>query len=326
MNESPVFVVGCPRSGTMLLRDLLRAHPRLTLPPESHFIPSFYRGYGDPRSEREAVELARRILNLEWIRLWDVSVDAAAFARDRSFQRVVCRLYEAWARQEGKPRWGDKTPHYVTDIDALLDIFPSAKIIHIIRDGRDVALSWLNSRLEPRNLYTAATLWKQYVTGGRIAGAALADTTYLEVRYESLLGQPAETMRAVCAFIGEPFTEAMLEPNSLPTISREGIFSKREEVLAQPPATIDKTNVEKWRTAMSSSDREIFESVAGDLLAALGYETEGRARRIDKPEELFWKAHHKFWWTAARLNTQGNHRWLKTEFEMRRAQRRSRGR
>jgi Sulfotransferase family len=68
MADAPIFIVGCPRSGTNLLRDLLRSHPRLAFPGESHFIPEFYKGYGDPKNEREARRLGARILRVNWVR------------------------------------------------------------------------------------------------------------------------------------------------------------------------------------------------------------------------------------------------------------------
>ena len=129
-----------------------------------------------------------------------MSLQAADFAECRSFREVVCRLFEAWARQEKKRRWGDKTPHYVTEMPVLLELFPKAKAIHIFRDGRDVALSRLPVRMEPRNLYTAARRWKTWVSAGRRFGASLPRESYLEIRYETLLEQPSETMQAVCAF------------------------------------------------------------------------------------------------------------------------------
>ena len=66
----PFFIVGSPRSGTGLLRDLVRAHPAIEIPSESHFIPAFFHGYRDPLSERTARTLARRILALRWVRAW----------------------------------------------------------------------------------------------------------------------------------------------------------------------------------------------------------------------------------------------------------------
>jgi len=175
----PIFIVGCPRSGTTLLRDLLRSHPNLTLPPESQLIPRFYRAYGDPSSDREAWLRARRILHNPRIASWGISTSEAEFAGCRSFSRVIRRLFEVWAAKEGKPRWGDKTPHYVRHLPLILRLFPEAQVIHIIRDGRDAALSWIRAGFEPRNLYVAARMWNDWVAKGRRDGALLPPGTYL---------------------------------------------------------------------------------------------------------------------------------------------------
>ncbi len=309
MTDSPIFIVGCPRSGTNLLRDLLRSHPHLAFPAESHFIPEFYKGYGDPQNERAARRLAARILSLHWVRAWDLQLDLSTFAGDRSYRQIVTRIYEEWARKQNKARWGDKTPHYVTKIQILLEIFPSGKIIHIYRDGRDVALSWLRVRFGPRNLFTAAQAWKRMVRTGRQAGATLPEDTYLEVRYETLLSHPAETMKYVCEFIGEPFTEAVLRPTAtlLPSRHRNLVGAPRLRTVA---SEIISGNAMKWKKQMALSDRILFESVAGDLLQALGYETAGVTRRIAMPERVMWSAHNLVCWSLIRVNTIGNHRLL----------------
>jgi hypothetical protein len=239
-----------------------------------------------------------------------LELDPSAFAEDRSFRQVVSRIYEEWARKQNKIRWGDKTPHYVTYIPTLLEIFPSAKIIHIYRDGRDVALSWLRVRFGPRNLFTAACAWKAMVSRGRQAGATLPEETYLEVRYESLLSHPEETMKHVCEFIGEPFTEAVLRPTvgRLPSRHRPLVGAQRRPSSAR--TEIITTNTAKWKKNMSGSDRILFESLAGDLLKALGYDTEGVTRRIVLPERVMWEAHNLVLWSLTRVNTSGNHRLL----------------
>jgi hypothetical protein len=294
---APIFIVGCARSGTTLLRDLLRSHPNLTFPNESHFIPAFYRGYGDPRDAREARRLAARILKHRWVARWGLRLEADSFADCRSFREVLCRLYEAWARQENKPRWGDKTPQYVTEIPLLMKLFPGARIIHIYRDGRDVALSWIPTRTDPQNIYTAAKRWKSWVSAGRRAGAALPHGTYLEVCFEQLLREPRETMQRVCEFVGEPFDERVLRPSRL---ERPG--PPRRIARQQPRAAeIVSTNCGKWKTGMAARDRVVFESVARGLLEALGYETEGRIRRISIAERLAWAVHQEIWFAAPRL-------------------------
>ena len=167
---APVFIVGCPRSGTTLLRNLLSSHPHLAFRGESHFIPSFLGRHGDPPDERAARKLATEILNLRWVRDWGLELVPGDFAAERSFSAIVARLYAEVVRVEGKRRWGDKTPQYVLEIPLLFRLFPDARVLHIIRDGRDVALSWLAVNFGPENVYTSALEWRKYVEAGR--GAA----------------------------------------------------------------------------------------------------------------------------------------------------------
>jgi hypothetical protein len=313
-SDSPIFIVGCPRSGTSLLRDLLRAHPRLTFPEESHFIPSLYRAYGDPGNEREARELAARILATGWVKAWGLTLDASAFAADRSFARIVARVYEAWAERQQKPRWGDKTPSYVREIPLLLKLFPAAKILHIYRDGRDVALSWLRYGIGPRNLYTAARMWSDTVRAGRRAGAAAGPERYLEVRYEALLADPAAVMRAVCAFLDEPFTDAVLRPHAFAGEGAKGPVQLHYFFIGKPRGPrprqkeIVAENAGKWKREMTPAGKILFESAAGDLLRELGYETEGRVRTIAPPERWLWKTHHRLSWMLSRLNRKDYYR------------------
>lgn len=299
--ESPIFIVGCPRSGTTLLRDLLRSHPRLTFPFESHFIPHLYQRYGNPNTEREACRLGAKILGIHWIKDWSLPLEPSDFAEARTFRQMLSILFEAWSSKEGKPRWGDKTPHYVCHIPVLLDIFPSAKVIHIYRDGRDVALSWLRTGLEPRNIYTAAVKWRRYVTAGRSAGETLPADSYMECCYEELITSPRLVMKTVCAFINESFTESVLKPNKLKRLfQRRRIFGGSRWLVKN---TIVRNNSNKWKTQMSLSNRGLFESVAGDLLKTLGYETENLARPVPAVMRLLYQVHHQIGWVGSRLNT-----------------------
>jgi len=287
----PIFLVGCPRSGTTLLRDLLRSHPNLTFPPESHFIPRFYRAFGDPSSDEQAWQLARRILKSPRVALlWRITAEKRDFAGCRSFSGVTRRLFEIWAGKDGKPRWGDKTPHYVRDIPLLLRLFPEAQVIHIVRDGRDVALSWLRTRIEPRNLYVAARMWKEMVTQGRHDGALLRPGAYFELRYETLLTEPEATMRSVCEFLIEPYDAVVLSPNRIAPGRRRHAIEPGSPALA---CIIVRNNAGGWRSGMSLRQRVLFESVAGGLLSELGYPVEGLAGTLSRGERLLWEADHQ---------------------------------
>lgn len=303
-SDAPIFVVGSPRSGTSLLRDLLRSHPSLAFPGESHFIPLLYRAYGDPGTDRAARALARRIAAIRWVRDWDVRLDVASMARQRSFAAMVAGIYEQMARREGKPRWGDKSPPYVKDIPVLLELFPRAKVVHIHRDGRDVALSWLAAPFGPRNLLAAAHAWRRMVAAGRRDGARFPDS-YLEVRYEGLLERPEQELRRICELIGEPFVEDVLRPSFLPPSPRAPIVGGRAHPTPRAETRIASPGA-GWRERMQPGERALFESVAGDLLGSLGYEVEGLARPISRRERLGSAAHSRAGLLMHRLNTRDN--------------------
>jgi hypothetical protein len=281
VSDSPIFVVGCPRSGTSLLRDLLRSHPNISIPPESHFIPLFYAAWGDPRSERRARALGRRILSLRTIRRWELELEPSDFAGCRSFAEILDTLYGEFARVDGKPRWGDKTPQHIGSLPLLHGLFPEARFVHIYRDGRDTARSWAATSFTPGNVYRAAERWRHLVRQGRRDGAALGDH-YHEVRYETLLEAPEETMRGVCEFLDEPYTDAVTR-----RAERRLIYGERQT--SRPPG-IDPGAGSRWRREMPVSDRAAVESVAGDLLAELGYELEGLAAPIPARRAALLKA------------------------------------
>lgn len=312
MADSPIFIVGCPRSGTKLIRDLLRSHPNITFPPESQFIPRLYRLYGDPVNEKEAIQLAGTILGIHWVRAFDLPVSSSLFAGYRSYREVVSGIFGEWAAKEGKPRWGDKTPQYVTEIPTLIEIFPSCKIIHIYRDGRDVALSYMKAWFGPGNVFSAASAWKRMVTKGRSDGARAGLERYLEISYERLLDNPGETMEKVCAFIGEPYYEAVLKPNFIETgvnLSMRGGYGTQREIL--------RTNQGKWKREMADGDRAIFESAAGGLLRELGYETEGLGRGISMYERVLWSIQDYYHFLVMRLKRRNLKVWLSDELLLR---------
>jgi hypothetical protein len=304
VTESPIFVVGCPRSGTGLLRDLLRSHPNIAFPSESHFIPAFYRGFGDPRSDRAARLLAARILRLGFVRRWGLSIDPSSLADCRSYSELISRIYDEVARQEGKRRWGDKTPRYVVEIPLLLQLFPAAKILHLYRDGRDVALSFFAVGSGPADVYAAATTWRRCVRIGRRDGRARPDS-YMELPYEALVRDPEPTMRRVCEFLGEDFSEAVLRPSRGPRSWRRPMIGRGSPTPRVAETEIVSMNAGRWKREMSESDRSLFEWVAGDLLRELGYETEGLARPPSRRRRLASRVHNSWQRLSRRLNRRG---------------------
>ncbi|MDY7021655.1 MAG: sulfotransferase, partial [Cyanobacteriota bacterium] len=146
-----------------------------------------------------------------------------------------------------------------------------AKFVHIIRDGRDVAMSirkvrWVNGMLE------AGQYWCDRVQAGRQAGATLAQDRYYEIHYESLVLQPEETLQRLCQWLELEYDPEMLQyyQQANRNISQEhrGLF----ELISKP---VEPSRVQAWKRSLSAQDVADFESVAGDLLLKLGYELSG---------------------------------------------------
>ena len=261
-------------------------------------IPALYRAHGDPTNARAARRLATDLLSSWDIATWRLGLKPADLEHHRSFAALVADLYGTWARGEGKPRWGDKTPLYVLEIDTLLKLFPRAQVINVVRDGRDVALSMTRQPWGPTNAYTAALLWRRAVAAGQDAARRLPSDRFAEVRYERLLSDPETELRRVCRFLEESFDPMLLTASRLPP----------PDGRTNPwPATLDEhvdvTNAGRWLSEMSPDDRSVFESVAGAQLQRAGYPPSIRSRRIRAGERAGWRLHHAAGFVRWRLTT-----------------------
>jgi hypothetical protein len=275
-----LFVVGCPRSGTTLLRRMLDAHPDLAITPETHWIPRWFeRGIGVTADGFATPELVSRLLaspkfgrtgigrqELEGLLRAEAPVSYADFARG---------FFDLYGRVEGKAFVGDKTPGYVRHLPLLHELFPEARFVHLIRDGRDVALSALSwhrwpklaKRLPASREYpvaAAAFWWAGFVRAGREAGVPLGKDTYHEVRYEALVADPTTEAGSLCAFLDLPFDERIIRFHEGRRRDGPGLSAKKAWL---PPTA----GLRDWRTEMASQDIDRFEAVAGDLLDELGY-------------------------------------------------------
>ena len=275
--SDPFFVIGAHRSGTTLLRYMLSSHPRLYLPPESEFIPALFgqsptRTFTRPESRR----ILRKIFRLRFVREWrgapaDID-DLVPEGETVTPARLVNALFTAYAEQHGAQRWGDKTPTYTSHVDLLHCIFPGAKFIHLIRDGRDVALSVLDTwgQRAHVDLLFAAHTWKRRVTEARRSADQLRPELFLDLRYEDLVVDPEPPLHRICHFLGEDFHPNMLRFDLTAEESiQEGGFHDAVR------KSLTSNRVERWRREMSPSDLRVFEAVAGPNLTDLGYEVVG---------------------------------------------------
>jgi hypothetical protein len=196
---------------------------------------------------------------------------------------AVRTFYEAYMQQQGKPRWGEKTPTYVQKMKLIQRALPEARFIHVIRDGRDVALSVLDRTVRDLTAADVAGRWQKKITKAREDAPALEH--YTEIRYEDLIMRTEPVLREVAEFCDLPWDDAMLSyyersgerlkemARALPGDGRAKELSverrmKTHEMTTKPPSA---DRVARWRTQMSHQQRLEFEEIAGDLLAQLGY-------------------------------------------------------
>ncbi|MEX0668086.1 MAG: sulfotransferase, partial [Acidimicrobiia bacterium] len=161
------------------------------------------------------------------------------------------------------------TPGYVLDLDLLARLFPEARFVHVIRDGRDVALSYLERRFGPGDLGQAALYWRRRVTAGQEGGARLGPHRYQELRYEELIDDPEGIVKRVCTFIHLEYDPSMLRYfERADELTAAAADPDAHQSLALPPTH----GLRDWRTQMEPSDVALFEGLAGGTLASLGYD------------------------------------------------------
>lgn len=284
--DSPFFIFGCPRSGTSLLSTMLGTHPNLAIPYESHLYDGIYpavKRHVNWSHPRTRALLVAEILKTEHIQMWtpapSLPETLGAITRP-DFHGVVDGLLRAWASSQGKSRWGEKTPQHTLCWRTILSGFAGAQVIHLVRDGRDVALSYREAFFGPKHVYPLARRWQQYLAAAEEARAFLGDTGFLQVRYEDLLAAPEEQLRRICDFLGEEFTPAMLAYHREPTTFH---CDQRNATNLQRP--VMSGNAGKWRSHMTSRELRIFEAIAGVSLDRYGY-----ARALEAPRISGWES------------------------------------
>lgn len=265
-SPSPIFIVGAPRSGTTLLRVMLNRHPNVGLCNETYFFYYIYtrrRAFGDLANPENRKRVVERYLETHLVSRLDldlVDLKETLLREATDYRTLFLTLMSSYSYGHGKTRYGEKTPQHTLHIDTLRQLYPDCKIIHLVRDPRDVVASLLRMPWGARSASANARLWRNYV---RAAEGHRHEENFLRVYYEKLVQEPETELHRICDLLGEPFSTQMLEAD--PTVSVDRWWFQR----AQGPLDRDRSG--KWRDELQSDQTALVEWVARPEMEALGY-------------------------------------------------------
>lgn len=276
------FVVGAPRSGTTLLRLMMDAHPDLAIPPETQFIHNLPLE-GENHFNSKDFFLKTILQGERWPHF---QIDAELFQKEIlsiknfTFSEGLRRFYQLYADKFNKKRWGDKNPSYLLEMIRIQQLIPEAHFIHIIRDGRDVALSLRDLWWGPgNNLEAQAAFWQNRIRDGQ--QQAQFCRNYLEIRYENLLLNTHQELQKICSFLHLPYDSQMERyyeraPERLQELvehtdekgQKRTAYQSIHRLTQKPP---DPSRIGHWKKVMTPEEQARYEKVAGNFLKNLGY-------------------------------------------------------
>ncbi len=267
--ERHIVMGGAPRSGTTLLRRLLDRHPVICAGAETKlFVPAAF--------------------NLAWLaESYAIPLDdLAAMRRASSSQAGFIDAFAARARADaGKTRWAEKTPQNIRHLDWILEHFPEASLIHVIRDGRDVVCSmrehpdwrWVDGAwqkvLVPRPLDWYAERWVEDTAAGM---ARRGDSRYVEVRYEDLVSDPVAALRAVCERldigVDAPWlAEVGSRGHAAWTETADDGGAGRSAARPDYEGAVTAASIGRWQRDLTATEQQEVERSCGARLHQLGY-------------------------------------------------------
>ncbi len=273
----PFFVIGSGRSGNTLLRAILCSHPDVSVPPESYVLANMVRKYSRydylPWSELVKIVIGELESHQQFY-TWEIDM-SPVYQRvnglreeDRTLSKIIDEIYSYYGdkRFPGWKIWGDKTPINTLRLKWIDPVFPGARYIHIIRDGRDVVRSYLKmGRYEKMD--QAAMRWKESVEAALEFGRKKGEY-YMELRYEDLVSEPERETKRVCRFLDIDFKKEILDHRT--RADNLGDVDKLEHH-KNVTSPINTKSMGKWRDYFSAEEKKELESLLKDNLERLGY-------------------------------------------------------
>ena len=298
-----ILLLSSPRAGSHLLERLLLEHYGIAFPLLTHLVSLFDKFrwlWGDLSLSSNRCRLLKAMYQYEALRVKVYAltgIDSSAaikssllctqpffqdiVAKSFDFSSLVSQAHQKFALIHHGNRWGYNLGFYsCPKMTNLPDIFDNSRVIHVVRDGRDVALSWTGVYYGPYNLAEGARIWQGHVQGYKSWGEKNSDR-YHQVRYEDILDNPDRELERIENFLGISPLKKPLDITNSPLVKANS--SQGTHKLVGLP--VQKDNKEKWKKTFSSDEIELFNTLAGETLTKFGYSNMSSPMKVKK---VFW--------------------------------------
>jgi hypothetical protein len=264
----PVFVGGCGRSGTTLLGAILGTHSECICTPESQFKTDLYH-FLSQSDNPDFMDVLNRITKLRRFRFWGFDIDKQSFPSKKisTYSELIFWIVKKYAEKTGKRNpgiWIDHTPANIRHTGILFELFPDARLIHLVRDGRAVAASMIPLDWGPNTIDHAAHFWMKKILLGLEAEKKWQEKV-IRVKYEDLVHDPEKMLKHICSYLNIDFQSEMIKGTDF----RVPLYSSEQHALIGKEPDIRRVNA--WENTLKPRQIEIFESISGQILVTLGY-------------------------------------------------------
>lgn len=280
----PVFIGGCNRSGTTLLGSVLGTHTQCLCIPEMPFKFGLQRAL--EHQEGNVPNALKWVKNNWRFQIWGLNLDPPAFMLEApSAREIVEWIVQEYGKQMGKPApriWVDHTPQNLRHTQQLVDLFPEAKMIHIVRDGRAVASSIMRVDRGPNKIEDAAHFWVDRLARCLAAELFWGPERVMRVKYEDLVQEPEATLKKLSGHLDIGYEPEMVQGTGF---KAPKYTMPQHSLVGSAP---NRLRVNAWEKELTPRQVEIFESIAADLLLCLGYPLKYGlgAKRISRKERF----------------------------------------
>ena len=287
-----VFIGGAHRSGTTMLGSILGAHSSCLCIPEAQFKTDAYRMvYGKDKADiADIISMVRNHLRFKY---WGLDIGPDIPPGINSFQELFLWLSQRYGEKIGKLGSAicvDHTPLNIKYADMLFDLFPEAKMIHLVRDGRAVSSSIMPLDWGPNTIDKAASSWASKVRMGLRVESLYGSERIKRIRYEDVVLDPEKTMKEICVFLDITYEPGMIEGGGFLV---PAYTEKQHQLVGKRPMA---DRADAWKNLLTRREIEIFETIAAEHLLQFGYSVHygATARKTTFFEKIIFTLKHGY--------------------------------